>query len=262
MTRGPEHNPRNGHRDVSALPDLSGASFGKRGHSIDISQSTEIELKFFVPAKTLETLIHGMDFDVLQQHYFSRDEVKRLRLEYALHKDVQDSQDFSVARIRRTKSSTGEISHLLEFKGRKEELCRREYGIPLSRKEYKELLERASAGCVEKRRFEIEGSIEHNGSWVKAVAQVDVLLKAGRPPAPLATSLTTIDIELPSVELAEALRSGKHSFRFLERCIDISADETHAGKSLTTRKLAKYGLDKERRDALRELESVAKRLCL
>ena len=260
MARDFNRNSPNEHRDSSGPPDLSQASFGKTSHSIAISQSTEIELKFFVPAQTLESLIKDKDFVVLEQHYFSRDEVKKLRLEYSLHEHVENSHEFRVARVRQTKTHSGERSYLIEFKGKKEDLCRREYGIPLSRKEYRELLERASAGSIEKRRFEIEGYIEHNGSREKTVAQVDVILKAGRPPVPLATSLTTVDVELPSVELAEALRRGKHSFTFLERCLDISADETEAGKSLTTRKLAKYGLDKERRDALRELENLAKRL--
>ncbi len=262
MARDFTHNSRNERQDSSGVPDLSHATFGRLSHSISISQSTEIEVKFFVPAKTLESLINDRGFDVLEQHYFSREEVKRLRFEHSLHEHVENSHEFTVARVRQKKTHSGERSYLIEFKGKKEDLCRREYGIPLSRKEYRELLERASAGSIEKRRFEIEGYIEHNGSREKTVAQVDVILKAGRPPVPLATSLTTVDVELPSVELAEALRRGKHSFTFLERCLDISADETDVGKSLTTRRLAKYGLDKERRDALRELESVAKRLCL
>ena len=262
MARDLHHSSRDGLRDSSNPPDLSQVSFGKTHQSIDISQSTEIELKFFAPANLLENLIHGKDFDILEQHYFSREEVKRLRLEYSLHEHLEHSHEFTVARVRQTKTHAGERSYLIEFKGRKEDICRREYGIALSRKEYRELLERASAGSVEKRRFEIEGHIEHNGSHVKAVAQVDVLLKAGRPPATLTTSLITVDVELSSVELAEALRRGKHSFRFLERCLDISTDGTDAAKSLTTRKLAKYGFDKERRDALRKLESLAKHLGL
>lgn len=240
--------------------DLSRASFGAHTPSADIAQSTEIELKFFIPDDILRPLIRGREHFQLQQHYFPKESVAQLKREFSLPLLVENSDEFKVARVRETRIPDGSIHYLLEFKGPKGEISRREFGISINRATYRTLLDRATAGTVQKKRYEIPGAIHHKGRDIISVAQVDVVLRAGIQAEPLTQTLATIDIELATHDLAEALLAGKHTFDFLRNCVPLFGEGADIGKNIATRKLAKRGLDGDAKEALKELKVAAKKL--
>ena len=240
--------------------DLSQASFGAHTPSADISQSTEIELKFFIPDRLLRPLIRGREHFQLEQHYFPKEVTAVLKREFSLPLLVEDSAEFKVARVRQTKLPNGGVHHLLEFKGPKHDISRREFGVSIHKATYRRLLEDATAGSVIKNRFEIPGTITHKGRDIISVAQIDVVMRAGAPPTPLRETLATVDIELASRDLAESLLAGDHSFDFLRGCVPLFGERVESGKEIATRKLAKRGLDGDAREALKELKVAAKKL--
>jgi CYTH domain-containing protein len=249
-------NPSSGANPV----DLSRASFGAHTPSADVAQSTEIELKFFIPANILKPLIQGRESFQIEQHYFPKDVTTILKREFSLPLLVEDSHEFKVARIRQTRLPDGAYHHLIEFKGPKADISRREFGISIHQYTYRRLLEQATGGSVLKNRFEIPGIIRHNRRDIISVAQVDVVLKAGSPLEALHQSLATVDIELASPDLAETLLKGDHSFDFLNMCVPLFGESREIGKEISTRKLAKRGLDGDGKNALQELKRAAKRL--
>lgn len=231
-----------------------------------VSESTEIEVKFFAPEHVVKSIIRTTPSIKLEQHYFPKNVVQQLKDEFALHALVDDSSAFTVARIRRTEPSSGNTEYQVEFKGPKDGICRREFGIDISKDVYRSLIKLATAGSVEKRRFHVNGHIEYQGRRFQTVAEVDVIRKAGRPASPVPVLLGTIDIEISSADATKALavvtalRQGRHSFDFLRECVELMSDERDLGRALTTRRLAKHGFDAERRAAVAELKSAAKDL--
>lgn len=253
--------PRHGKLDVGELKHPP-----RDDKARNVSESTEIEVKFFAPEHVIKSITRGTPAIKLEQHYFPKEVVRKLKEELTLHALVDSSDEFTVARIRRTLLPCGKVDHQIEFKGPKDGICRREFGIDISRDVYRGLLKLATAGSVEKRRFQVQGHIEYHGQRLETVAEVDVIRKAGRPASPLPVLLGTIDVEISSVDstragaVIAALRKGKHSFDFLRECVELMNDDRDLGRALTTRKLAKHGFDSERRAAVEELKSAAKAL--
>ena len=114
-------------------------------------------------------------------------------------------------------------------------------------------------GAIRKHRYEIDGSVQHRGKSFPVTAQVDVVTHAGVFLDKVKVDFCTVDIELPKVEFITSLRAGKHSWRFLDKCLDITFNESDASRALSTRKVAKNGFDDERQKALKTLEKQLKK---
>lgn len=228
------------------------------------SHSTEIEAKFYVPADVTKKVIKGLPFTVIEQHYFPRKTVKDLLRDFQVAEHVPDVRDFSSARIRRARAPSGEVSYAIEFKGKKaafegSRIVRREFGISIPKGVYSRLLSSATAGTLRKRRHDIDGEIQHNGTKYRTTAQVDVVLAAGKNLKDVKVHFSTVDIELPRVEFVTSLRAGKHSWQFLHKCFDITFGDSEAARELSTRRIAKHGFDTMRLKALKILEEEAQR---
>lgn len=229
------------------------------------SHSTEIEAKFFMPCDIATSLTENLQFSRIEQHYFPRRLVARLIHEFAVAEHVPEVEAFSSARIRRTRLPSGETTFHLEFKGKKEDfqgslISRREFGLPLSENLHRRLKELADSGSIKKRRYDIEGHIQHRGTNVPALAQIDIVVAAGTPLRKIGVDFTTVDIELPRVELLRPLQAGRHSFSFLQACVDVSFDGSERERNLTTRQIAKDGFARAQQKALSRLEKIAKTL--
>jgi len=230
----------------------------------NLSHSTEIEAKFYMPEEVTKKVIKGLPYTTIEQHYFPRDAVNGLLRDFQVADQVPDVADFSSARIRRARAPSGEVSYAIEFKGKKaafegSRIFRREFGIFISKGMYSQLLSRATAGTLRKHRHDVAGEIKHEGICYRTTAQVDVVLAAGKNIRAVKVHFSTVDIELPRVEFATSLRAGKHSWQFLHKCLDISCGDSEAARELSTRRIAKHGFDATRLKALKTLEEDVQR---
>lgn len=262
-SNSPHHNRRSGDHDWS-LPTASLPKINRKEILNCPSHSTEIEAKFLVPAHVSKQVTKGLSFTLIEQRYFPRTMTSELLREFQVAQMVPGIEDFSSARIRRAKTPSGENSYAIEFKGKKasfegSRIFRREFGITLPHDVYSQLLSNATGGAIRKHRFDIDGNIEHGGKSSPATAQVDVVTHAGVFLDKVKVDFCTVDIELPLVEFITSLRAGKHSWRFLDSCLDITFNESDATRALSTRKVAKNGFDDERQKALKTLEKQLKK---
>jgi hypothetical protein len=173
-------------------------------------------------------------------------------------------EEFSSARVRRARAPSGEISYAIEFKGKKSafegsRIYRREFGIVIPKDVYSELIPSATAGALRKRRYDIPGVIKHEGVKHRMNAQIDVVLAAGKKCNDVKVHFSTVDIELPHLEFATSLRAGRHSWQFLDDCVDITFSDVEAARELSTRRIAKNGFDSTRLKALKILNAEARR---
>lgn len=250
----------------SAVPSLNvaGPSVERSAFTVTLSESTEIEAKFFLSRSVLHRLIAGREGHEIEQHYFPREATKSLAKEFSIFAIVEDSHEFSSARIRRICRASGEETYQIEFKGKKDEvegsrIHRREFGLNITRNRFQQLKKEADAGSIVKIRYEFNGHIVDRGRKIPVVAQVDYFKAAGKPLADLTTEFATVDIELPKASLIQALRRGEHSFSFLHDCVELSTQPEALQHTLATRRLAKFGFDEARLNALKEIKAIAKR---
>jgi hypothetical protein len=256
---------------------VSGPRVDRATAKADLTQGLEIEAKFFLPRELARKVTRSIPFAQIEQRYFKRNLVRPL-LERFLNEEKRNAtddrnsmrigtppgerEDFSIARIRRTRYPKQEPTYFIEFKGAKEgdsgfRISRRELSLPISSKQYKALKEEATAGTLRKRRYSISGTLTVNGETIPAVAQVDCLQAAGKKLHKVAGKFDTVDIELNDPRHIHALRAGHHSFAFLQKCVELSAHDEKLGKSLTTRRLAKNGLHSDALKAIKKLEAEA-----
>lgn len=230
----------------------------------NLSHSTEIEAKFYMPEEVTKKVIKGLPFTMIEQHYFPRDAVNGLLRDFQVADQVPDVADFSSARIRRARAPSGEVSYAIEFKGKKaafkgSRIFRREFGILIPKSMYSQLLSSATAGTLRKRRHDVAGEIKHEGVTYRTTAQIDVVLAAGKNLKDVKVHFSTVDIELPRVEFVTSLRAGKHSWQFLHKCFDITFGDSEAARELSTRRIARHGFDTTRLKALKNLQEEAQR---
>lgn len=243
--------------------DITGPTVERSQFTVALSESVEIETKFFIPRRVLAAVISQTSEIRIEQHYFPRSATKKLAREFAIFAIVEDSHEFSSVRIRKTSFPSGKNAFQIEFKGKKDEvegarISRREFGLDISESRFKQLRKDAVAGSIVKLRYEIDGYIMDQGRKIPVVAQVDNFKAAGRNLAALDAGFATVDIELPKAELVQALRRGEHSFSFLRGCVELTAQPKELQQTLATRRLAKFGLDAERLRALKVIRATAK----
>lgn len=238
----------------------------------------EIEAKFFIPQDVVRKLIKGRPFSQIEQRYFRSSDItpllralvrgKRLcdgAVGAVASSEIQSPEHFSSARIRRTRHPGARPEYQIEFKGSKEgeptaRISRREISFSITSAEYKALKEVATAGAVRKRRYSIPGTIQVNNKAIPVTAQVDCLLAAGKKLSRVEAQFDTVDIELHDTSHIHALRAGKHSFEFLQRCIELSALDKELIKPLTTRRIAKAGLEDNALKALKKLGAIVQQI--
>lgn len=259
------HQPgRSGARATDASLNMRGPAIDRSQFTVTLSESVEIEVKFFIPRRTFRSVVSGREGLTIEQHYFPRDQTKRLATEFALSAMVEHSQAFSNVRIRKTSFPSGKRSYQVEFKGKKDEvegarIYRREFSLDISESRFKELSKEAVSGSIIKIRHEIDGYIVERGRKIPIVAQVDEFRAAGRDLRGSTEGFATVDIELPRANLIQALRRGEHSFPFLSDCVELSTQPTQLQQAVATRRIAKYGFDEEGLRALKEIKELAKR---
>lgn len=259
---------------------ISGPSIDRGSTKADLTQGFEIEAKFFLPRALAKKITGAMPFTQIEQRYFKRNFVRPLLERFlgetngsstdrdlAINREIPliERSDFSIARIRRTRYPGKQPTYFIEFKGAKTgdkgtRISRREISLPISAKHYKALKEEATAGTIRKRRYAVSGTITIAGVAIPAVAQIDSLQAAGKKLHKVTTKFDTIDIELGDPSHIHALRAGHHSFRFLSSCIELSSYNEKLGKPLTTRRIAKNGLQQDGLKAIKKLEEHADRL--
>ena len=259
---------------VSPL-NITGPAIDRTVERSQHAEGREIEAKFFIPKEVAQKLVKGLRFTQIEQHYFRGGDITSL-LEVFVHskrpsqtpyptrpetKKISMTDEFSSARIRRTRAAKESPSYSIEFKGSKEgeanlRISRREISYPITSAEYKSLKDEATAGAIRKRRYAIPGTITVNGQVIQVTAQVDRLQAAGRKLHKVEAEFDTVDIELHDTAHIHALRAGHHSFQFLENCIEISALDRKICKPLTTRRLAKHGLREDALKAVKTLEAA------
>jgi len=252
-------------RDVPL--NLPGPQIDRSAAKQELNPEIEIEAKFFLPRTLAKKLTSSARFMQIEQRYFKRELIKSLLEEFIVpnRSGPIDLSGLSIARIRRTREPGQEAKYFIEFKGEKggsntARISRREISEPITAKDYKALKERATAGILRKRRYSIPGTITIDGRSIAAVAQIDCLQAAGKKLHKVKTKFDTVDIELQDPAHIDALRSGHHSFSFLARSIELSANNGRLAKVLTTRRIAKNGLDPDAVKAIKKLESIAGRL--
>jgi CYTH domain-containing protein len=272
--------------NTSKHPTASGHSLDIKGPAIDrktelngLSEGREIEAKFFIPPEVARKLIKGRSFSQIEQHYFKERDIAPLlhallqgkRISEAsaspaaINRKVFAPEEFSSARIRRTRHPGERPDYHLEFKGSKVEeenvrISRREASYTITSAEYKSLKEMAIAGAIRKRRYSIPGTIQVKNEVLHVTAQIDCLQAAGKKLKAVVAAFNTVDIELHNAAHIHALRSGRHSFSFLPNCVELSALDRKLVKPLTTRRIAKTGLEEDAIDALRKLEAVVQQM--
>ena len=225
----------------------------------------EIEVRYFVPDALTESLTARKEYIVIEQHYFPQKTVRDLVQQFGVSRVVADYDDFSTARIRRTKYSEDVTIFELEFKGPKvlaagAPISRSEFGIAISKELFEELSGDATAGSLKKRRYNINGKIEDGSAWKSATGHLDIVRRAGPSLEKVRPCFATIDIELSTARLLPALRAGRHSFRFLRECVEINRMDSDIRSSIANSSIARNGLQDEQKEALKELSQEAKRL--
>ena len=255
--------------------DIEGPGIDRNAEQNLLSEGREIEAKFFIPPHLTRTLVRGRRFSQIEQRYFKERDIGPLlcallqgeRISEASSRPVVTQpevfapEEFSSARIRRTRHPEERPIYHLEFKGRKVEeasvrISRREVSYTITSAEYKSLKEMATAGAIRKRRYAIPGIIQVDKEVLDVTAQIDCLQAAGKKLSKVVADFDTVDIELRNAAHIHALRSGHHSFPFLQNCVEISALDRKLFKSLATRRIAKAGLEEDALKALKKLEAI------
>lgn len=229
------------------------------------SSPREIEVRFFVPDRLVEELASRHEYVSIEQHYFSDKTIKDLIKRFGVAKVVSDHDSFNTARIRRTKFSKDNTIYELEFKGPKEmaggaPISRSEFGIAITKELFAELRPKATEGSLKKRRYLINGKIEDAKAWKNASGHLDLLRRAGPSMERVKPSFATIDIELSSERLLPALRAGKHSFKFLDQCVEIGRLDSSVRTAIANSTIALEGIEGRQEKALEELRDEAKRV--
>jgi len=214
---------------------------------VPVSESTEIELRFHIPARLVDEITSGQDCTRIEQHYFPRRAVPDLVEAFNLRDRVDSADDFTVARLRRVESPSGLVEYALQFKGDKERVDgarvrRREFEVPIKHRVFLALKSGATNGSLVKRRYDIAGELLCEPA-APVILQVDVVEQAGRPLRKLSRVFCTGDIEVGDIALIKAIRSGNHTFSFLTSCIELSG-RSH---NLSNSKVARRGLDSRQR---------------
>lgn len=265
-----------GHMDPS--PDKK-ANGGERPHFLDTADAAlpalpeylrrrsprEIEVRYFVPGKLTEQITEKLTYITIEQHYFPDKVLKDLVKRFGVSRVVSDFEGFTTGRIRRTKFSSDNSIYELEFKGPKEmaggaPISRSEFGIAITKDLFSELLPDATEGSLKKRRYQINGKIEDGTAWRSATGHLDILRRAGPELKRLKNPFATIDIELPSAQLLAALRSGRHSFKFLTQCVEIGRLDSSVRTAIANSTIAHEGINGRQEKALDELRDEGKRL--
>jgi hypothetical protein len=220
--------------------------------SVDIP--LEIEAKFLVPAGVARELAKNKESVQITTHYFSSDSIPWLIKRHRIRDTENDHHLLTTARLRMIKGD--EVVYHLDFKGRKLNLGQGVVGRPelppitLTRKEYREYRDRDTIGATVKQRYVIPGSVRLNSGVRHCFdANLDHYLYAGRELEKLPVDLYTIEFESTHAALV-ALKRGRHSFTFLESCLELNDENGELAGLLTNKRLAKKGYDKELRRCL------------
>ena len=258
---------------------IEGPAIDRNAEQNRLSEGREIEAKFFIPPHVARNLIRGRPFSQIEQRYFKERDIAPLlrallqggRISEAssrpvgIQPEVFAPEEFSSARIRRTRHPGESPIYHLEFKGSKVEeanvrISRREVSYTITSAEYKSLKEMATAGAIRKRRYSIPGIIQVDKEVMDVTAQIDCLQAAGKKLSKVEADFDTVDIELRNAAHIHALRSGHHSFPFLQDCVEISALDRKLFKPLATRRIAKAGLEDDAIKALKKLEAIVEQI--
>ncbi len=221
----------------------------------------EIEIRYLLPPHLLSSIVGSNQPKGITQHYFPHSDLKSLLKRFSVHALVAGADTFTSARVRKTQNPRGEISYDIEFKGPKEKLyglriSRAEFGLSISRSEFKELRAKATAGMVRKLRYEVEGSIQDERNTVPTVAQIDVFKMAGTPPRRLKQEYITVDVELNEERLLAPFWHGHHSFSFLSDCVDMVSNGKKIRRNLSSTEVAHHGLGKKQLAALDKATAI------
>jgi hypothetical protein len=262
--------------------DLSGPVVNRAAVKRALALTTEIEAKFFMPHAVADRVTADLPFVQIEQRYFPPEKVMPLLERFVINQPLtvnnqelylpvevvrRELADISIARIRSISEPGGETAYFIEFKGPKvgaegSRISRPELSKPITAKHYKSLAERATAGIVCKRRYELHGSITVEKGSVPRKAQIDYLEAAGKRVQTVDRDLYTVDIELLDPAHLSVLRTGEHTFDFLSECIELDSHNDEIAKILTTRRLAKNGLSSEAMHAIKVLEKRARALAV
>ncbi len=212
-------------------------------------------MRYLVPPHLLSSIVGSNEPKRITQHYFPQSSLKGLLKRFSVHALVADADSFTSARVRKTQHPRGEVSYDIEFKGPKEKLyglriARAEFGLPITRSEFKELRAKATAGMVRKLRYEVAGTIRLEGKDVPTIAQVDVFKMAGSPPRRLKQDYVTVDVELSEERLFAPFWNGQHTFSFLSDCVDMVSNGKKIRRHLSSTEVARHGLSKKQLAAL------------
>jgi hypothetical protein len=222
----------------------------------------EIEFRYLVPENIFPTVIGVQAPKEIVQFYFPDEHVSELLREFSIYERFSRKESFTSARIRTTSSGVDDYTFDIEFKGPKYEvqgllIARAEVGMPISREQFIDLRERATAGAVHKLRYAIPGTIQVGDVHVPTVAEVDRLKSAGIPAQRLKRFYATVDIELSEERLVTPFYRGNHSFSFLSQCTDMVTNGKKIRQQLSSSQIARHGLGKKQREALAKALSKA-----
>lgn len=240
--------------DASTNP-FESLSFSARDRALLAPAPREIEMRYLVPPHLLSSIVGSTQPKRITQHYFPQSSLKGLLKRFCVHALVAGADTFTSARVRKTRHPEETVSYDIEFKGPKEKLhglriSRAEFGLPLTRSEFKELRGDATAGMVRKLRYEVEGSIRLDRKDVPTIAQIDLFKWAGSPTRPLKQEYITVDIELNEELLVTPFLKGKHTFSFLSECVDMVSSGKKIRRHLSSTEVARHGLGKKQLSAL------------
>lgn len=234
-----------------------GPAVDRPHNRVGVAESTETELKYFILPELAKEVTRNREYLRIEQHYFPRRAIHGLIDSFGVHNLVESAEAFSTARIRRVTHPSGDVTHLLEFKGAKEDvlgsrISRREFGIEIPERVFLALKGDATAGSLIKRRYHIQGRTT-GGTNYPLVLQVDILEEVGHPLRKLSKEFCTADIEVRDLRLIKTIRAGHHTLPFLSECVELSA----TNHILSNRRLAKRGFDEEQRNALSKITASA-----
>lgn len=249
---------------------LSRSAFGPScasvtGASPVPSAPLEIELRFFVSLERIKECgaLQGIEPLRIRQDYFPERRIPSLLESYRVYERFDVGDEITSARLRRTERS-GNVQYSIELKGSKRpseegKISRVEISIPIEKSEYKRLSTKATAGSLEKLRYEIEGMLLCPTEGPVAVtAQIDMLERAGKSRQKVKTDYVTVDVEIPSLSAAGPLRRGLHSFDFLrDGAVDLSTSDDALSDAMSTRRLAREGITRRAKKAIRKLHDLS-----
>lgn len=227
----------------------------------------ESEVRFLVPPSLLTEIVGRQKPSLITQSYLPERLIPSLIDRYQICDLVDYSQEFSIARIRATKASSGGASYELEFKapkvvqgGRKLSRLILPAPISLCKDEFEDLKRDATEGTIIKHRYTKQGLLGSGSSAVRCYAEIDEFIAGGVPLKRLSRPFVTLDIELPDDNFTSYLVSGEHSFDFLDRCVDMTWVNSEICSPLSNRKVARQGLGNKQMKALSTLDHMLRKL--